>query len=93
MGGEQRGFGVDYYIESEGRRYRLESHRLAKPASHAIALHCTAEYFSDGQANAKLRKRLWLPFDAFSAQIKNRHMGCEMPSPLLVDAIKIRMPQ
>ena len=93
MGGEQRGLRVDYDVEPDRRLRRLQPHRLAQAASHAIALYSTTQYFSHRKTNAELRRRLCLQFVAFAAEIKNRHMGREMPSPFFVDAIKIRVPQ
>jgi hypothetical protein len=86
--GQRRAFRIDHHIHGNIGREATQSNRLAQAASDSISLHRSAQSLANREANSRA---LQLAFR--STQVKNRHVRCKMPSPLLVDSFKVRMPQ
>lgn len=86
---EQRPFGVNDDVCRDFRRKAAEPHRLAKAALHAVALYRSPQHSPYGKANAKAFR----PVAVAVPQIKHGQVRCKMAASLLVNPLKISMPQ
>jgi hypothetical protein len=89
--GEQRLLRIDDHIRARTRGHAAKPHRLAQPPLHAIALHRAAECAAHGKSNADPGRRTSRSFRPH--QIKRRQGRGKMPSPQLVHALEVGVPQ
>ena len=82
----QRFLWIDDHIRGYSGNGTSKPNRLPQTPFHPIAVHRSSQNAAYGITNSQL-------FSLRPPQVKHGHMGGEMAASLLVDSLKIRMPQ
>jgi hypothetical protein len=77
---------IDDDVHRWRRRRPCQPNRLAQPPLHPVPIHSIPKHASHSESNAHA-------FAIRSPEIKDGHVGGEMPPPLLVNSLKVRVPQ
>ena len=85
---EQRDLRINHHIGRRLIRRQIQPYRLSQPALQAITLHGAAESFSYCESNTQTAGTRF----SLLKEVKNGQMRREMPSALLVNPFKVRVP-
>jgi hypothetical protein len=88
---EECPFGIDDDVRRNLRWKAAEPHRLAKAALHAVALNRSPQHFPDSKTDPQSSRDFAIVQGP--PQIKNGHVRRKMAATLLVNPLKISMPQ
>jgi hypothetical protein len=88
VGGQRRALGIDHYIHGNSGREITQPDGLTQATSDSISLDRAAQCLAHRETNSRA-----LQLVVRTAQVKNRHMRREVPTPLFIDSLKVRMPQ
>jgi len=88
---EQRALRVDDHVRRNFRRKTAEPHCLAQAAFHAVAVYRASQPSPHGEPDTNALRTVAVILAAL--QIKNCHVRRKVATPVLVNPLKICMPQ